>query len=162
MFKNKINKIIELIWKIKTDITVPLISEFLDWFYDILNIHFNKNEPNLKYQKWEIYFVNLWKNIWSELNKTRPCIIYSKRSYNNKSWVIIIPLKSAKNKKIIEKFQIKVQKNNINNLRKDSIIDIFYIRNISTKRINKFIWKLNKEELLKIDELISKMFWIKK
>ena len=162
MFKYKINKIIELIWKIKTDITIPLISELLDWFYEILYIHFNKNEPNHKYQKWEIYFVNLWKNIWSELNKTRPCIIYSIKPYNNKSWAIIIPLKSFKNKKIIEKFQVKIDKNEINNLNKSSLIDIFYIRNISSKRINKYIWKLNKNDLLEIDNKVSKMFWIKK
>ncbi|MDQ7009081.1 MAG: type II toxin-antitoxin system PemK/MazF family toxin [Candidatus Gracilibacteria bacterium] len=162
MFKNKILKITELIGKIKNDITIPLISEFLDWFYENLYIHFKKSEPNHKYQKGEIYFVNLGKNIGSELNKVRPCIIFSLKSYNNKSGVIIIPIKSFKNKKIIDKFQVKIETSETNNLYKSSLVDIFYIRNISTKRINKYIGKLTKLEILEIDEKVSKMFGIKK
>lgn len=69
MYKNKLNKIWNLIDKIKNEINLPIISEFLEWFYEKINIHFNKKTPNLKLNKWDIYFVNLWKNIWSELDK---------------------------------------------------------------------------------------------
>ena len=146
---------------LQNEIYLPIISDFLEWFWEKIKIHFNKNTPNLKFQKWDIYFVNLWKNIWSELNKTRPCIIYSKKSFNNKNWVIIIPLKSFK-WKIIEKFQVKIEKNKWNWLEKDSIVDIFQIKNISTKRLNKYIWKLDKKYFNEIDNKISNMLWLKK
>jgi len=158
----KINRLQNLVNQIKNDITIPILSDFLNWFYDKLNIHFNKKTPNLKYQKWDIYFVSLWNNIWSELNKNRPCVVYSKRSYNNKNWVVIIPLKSLKKKKIINKFQVKISKSKTNWLEKDSIVDIFYIKNLSTKRINKYIWKLEELYLEEIDKKIIKMFWLKK
>ena len=69
MFENKINKILNLIWKIKTDITVPLISEFLDWFYEKLNLHFIKNELKHPFKKGDLIFASLWKNIDEKIIK---------------------------------------------------------------------------------------------
>ena len=161
MYKTKLNKIQNFIEKIKNDITLPIISEFLEWFLEKLNIHFNKETPKIKFNKWELYFVNLWKNIWSELNKTRPCIIYSKKSFNNINSIIIIPLKSYKGKDLINKFHIKVLKSLDNSLKKDSICDIFHIKNISTKRLKWKIWVLEKKYLDEIDEKVIKMFNIK-
>ena len=161
MFKQKINKIIELIWKIKTDITVPLISEFLDWFYDNLYIHFSKSEPNHKYRKWEIYFVNLWKNIWSELNKIRPCIIYSWRRFNGWNTIIIIPLKSYK-WKINNSINLFIKATKENNLKLDSVVDLLSIRQVSKKRVRLKKWNLEYRHLKRIDKYISKIFEIKK
>ncbi len=161
MFKNKIIKITELIEKIKTDITVPLISEFLDWFYDVLNIHFNKKEPQLLLKKWNIYFVNLWKNIWSELNKTRPCVIYSIKKANFWNTVLIIPLKSYKWKKL-NNFQIFLEKSEQTLLKEDSILDISWIRQISKKRILTKKWYLWKNIIDEIDFKILDIFGIKK
>ena len=161
MFKGKINKITELIWKIRTDITIPLISEFLDWFYEVLNLHFFKKEPKLYFKKWDIYFVNLWKNIWSELNKTRPCVIYSVKKANFWNTVIIIPLKSFKWKKL-NTFQIFVEKNNNTLLEKNSIIDVSWIKQVSKKRVLNKRWFLNKDIIEEIDFKILKIFGIKK
>ncbi len=162
MLKTKINKLFEKINYIKSDITIPLISDFLDWFIEIIDLHFNNKTLKLKFNKWDIYLVNLWKNIWMELNKERPCIVYSKRSYNTINSIIVLPLKGKKIwKKLINKFHIEIKKSKFNYLWKDSICDIFYIRNISTKRVGKFIWKLENEYLSEIDEKISRMFDIK-
>lgn len=43
MYKTKLNKILNLIEKIKNDITLPIISDFLEWFYEKIDINFNKN-----------------------------------------------------------------------------------------------------------------------
>jgi len=161
MYKTKLNKIWNLIDKIKNDINLPIISDFLEWFYDKIELNFNWNLPELKFKKWELYFVNLWKNIWSELNKTRPCIIYSKRSFNNINSIIVVPLKSYYWKKLINKFHIKIPKTDKNKLKKDSICDIFHIRNISTKRLKWKIWVIEKKYLKEIDKKMSKMFDIK-
>jgi hypothetical protein len=38
MYKTKLNKLWNLIDKFKNDITLPIISDFLEWFYEKLNI----------------------------------------------------------------------------------------------------------------------------
>ena len=157
MYRNKLNKIWNLIDTIKNDITLPIISDFLEWFYEKININFNKKEPKLNLNKWEIYFVNLWKNIWSELNKNRPCIIISKTYFNKTNTVIVIPIKSYK-WKISRSTQIIVDLDFLNN---KSIIDILAIRQIDKKRINNYIWTIWKENIVKIDKKLWKILWIK-
>ncbi len=39
MYKTKLNKIWNLIDKIKNNINLPIISDFLEWFYEKLNIN---------------------------------------------------------------------------------------------------------------------------
>jgi len=161
MYKNKLNKIWNLIDKIKTDITLPIISEFLEWFYEKLNFHFNKKEPKNILRKWDIYFVNLWKNVWSELNKNRPCIIYSWLKYNKWNTVIILPLKSYKGNTNYF-FNVFIKATKYNNLKLDSIIDLSWIRQISKKRINLKRWVIEEKYLKEIDKKVLKLFQIKK
>lgn len=161
MYKTKLNKILNLIESIKNDINLPIISDFLEWFYEKIDIDFNKKTPDLKLNKWDIVFVNLWKNIWSELNKTRPCIIYSIKKANFWNTVIIIPLKSYK-WKINNDFQIFLKFNSYNNLTKDSICDIWWIRQISKKRILNKVWVIEKTFIKEMDEKILFIFWMKK
>ncbi len=160
MYKTKLNKIWNLIDKIKDDINLPIISDFLEWFYDKIEMNFEKNDLNLKLSKWDIVFVKLWKNIWSELNKTRPCIVYSVKSANFWNTVVILPLKSYK-WKISSDFNVFLNKSDELWLEKDSIVDLWWIRQVSKKRINKRIWKVQKELLNEIDFKILWLFWIK-
>ena len=162
MIKSKLSKIQDFLEKIKNDITIPLISDFLDWFLEKLEIHFNKKTPSLKYKKWDIYFVNLWQNIGSELNKTRPCVIFSDKKANFWNTVIIIPLKSYKKWKKINNFQYFIKKSTKNSLKKDSIIDISSIRQVDKKRILTKKWFIEKKDIYEIDEILIKIFWIKK
>ena len=160
MFLNKINKLTQRIEKIKDDINIPIISDFLDWFYDLFKINFLDNTPNLKLNKWDIYFIELWRNIWNELNKARPCIIYSNYYNNNWNTVVIVPLKSYKSK-INKNINILLKKDECNWLEKISIIDISSIRQISKKRILFKIWILDKRYMKKLDKKILRYFWIK-
>ncbi len=161
MHIKKLNKIWNLIENIKNDINLPIISDFLDWFYEKLNINFNKNYLNLKLNKWDIVFVNLWKNIGSELNKNRPCVVYSLKKANFWGTVVVLPLKTYK-WKFNKSFNVLLKLEDVDWLFKDSIIDILAIRQISKKRINKRIWRLKDDILLEIDEKVSNNFWIKK
>ena len=92
--KNKLDKILVLIEKIKNNKNLGVISDFLEWFYEKLNLNFNIKRVGLWFNKWDIYFINLWKNIWSELNKIRPCLIFSNFFVNKWNTIIVIPLKS--------------------------------------------------------------------
>jgi len=135
----------------------------LDWFWNKIRIHFWKNNnEKLKFNKWDIYFVKLWKNIWTELNKNRPCLIYSDFYFNNWNDLVIIPIKWNNKLKYNKKIHIFLSKKEYNFLYKDSLIDLKWIRQISKKRIWKKIWILDKNILEKIDNKIIKIFWIKK
>ncbi len=157
MYKTKLNKIWNLIENIKNDINMPIISDFLEWFYEKMNIHFNKKTPSLNLSKGDIFFVNLWKNIWSELNKNRPCLVISKWLFNSLNTIIIIPLKSYK-WKINKSTQVLI---NNDLLKSKSIIDCLAIRQIDKKRINNYVWKIDSDDLLKVEKRILKIFWIK-
>jgi len=161
MFQNKLNKLSNLIQKIKSDINIPILSDFLDWFYDKIMLNFISTLPNLKINKGEIYFVNFGKNIWSELNKIRPWLAYSDYYFNNWETVIFLPLKSFK-WKMNKNVNIFVKSDEINWLKKDSIVDISAIRQISKKRIKWYVWRINNDTLSKIDSKIKNLFWIKK
>lgn len=45
---------------------------------------------------WDIFDIELWINIWSELNKRRPCVVVSKSSFNKWNTVIVVPIRSIK------------------------------------------------------------------
>ncbi len=49
MYKIKLNKILNLIENIKNDVNLTIISDFLDWFYEKLDIHINNKIPNIKF-----------------------------------------------------------------------------------------------------------------
>ena len=133
---------------------------YLTWFNKKIDLHLQKN-PELKLNKWEIYFVDLWKNIWSELSKKRPCIIYTDRYFNNWETVVILPLKSFEWKKYNRNINIFIEKDKINKLKENSITDLSWIRQISKKRIWWYIWNLNEDEIFKINKKLSKFLWIK-
>lgn len=160
MYKTKLNKIWNLIDKIKNDINLPIISDFLEWFIEKLKLNFNKKDPNIKLNKWEIYFINLWKNIWWELNKIRPCIIISEKNFNWWNTIIISPLKSYK-WKINKQFNIFIKHSNNNWLKLDSIIDLWSIRQISKKRLLNKIWSIEIKYIYKINSKLWKILWIK-
>ena len=160
MYETKLNKIWYLIKKIKTDNTLPIFSDFLEWFYRKLELNFVENSKNFELQKWDIFYIELWKNIWSELNKIRPCIVYSKKYANKWNTVIVIPLKSYKWTKTW--FNILIKKTGLNKLKKDSIVDLTWIKQVSKNRIKWYIWKIENNILLQIDNKILNIFWIKK
>jgi len=156
----KFEELKQLIDKIKKqESLVPLLSDFLDWFVEKLNIEFFNKNNSIVPKKWDIFYVNLWKNIGSELNKIRPCIVVSKRKFNAWWTVLIAPLRSYKWKD--KKYFIKIEPDDINNLWKVSLVDIFAIRQVDKKRLKQKIWKLSGENLYNVDTVLLKIFWIK-
>ena len=76
----KLNRLKNLVEKIKNDVTIPILVDFLDWFSLKIKTYFSGS--NKKFPKeWEIWYVRLWYNIWSEQNWeviwwfSRPCLI---------------------------------------------------------------------------------------
>lgn len=160
MYKAKIDNLLNLINKIKNDINLPIISEFLEWFYEKINIHFSKKTPNLVVNIWDIYEVELWINIWSELNKKRPCVAISQWVFNRWNTAIFIPLKSIKRNTRLWNISFKINQE-WTWLLKNSYISLFNIKEISKKRIWEKIGKLNNKDILNIKNWLKIIFNIK-
>ncbi len=162
MWKNKLNKLWNLIEKIWNDINLSIISWFLDWFYEKLEINFLwRVEKNLIPKKWDIYLVNLWINIWSELNKNRPWVIISDSKYNWWNNLLVLPFKTYKwtfNNRILH---ILVEPDNKNNLSEKSYISVISIRDVSKKRFWTKIWALDLKQIIEIDNILTKILNIK-
>ena len=158
--QKKIEKLREIIEKIKNSSTVETLWNFLDWFWEKLKIEFLNKKNKFIPKKWDIFYVNLWKNIWSELNKLRPCVVISKRKFNVWWTIIVVPLRSYKWKD--KKYFIKIYPDDKNNLWKTSQVDIFAIKQIDKKRLLNKIWVLDTTSLANIDNSIIKILGIKK
>jgi mRNA-degrading endonuclease toxin of MazEF toxin-antitoxin module len=156
----KIKNLSKLIDEVKNDINWSIISDFLEWFYKKINIHFNKKTPNLIPVIWSIYEVELWTNIWSELNKKRPCVIISKWNYNRWNTVTIVPLRSIKENTRLWTLSFEIDIENTG-LEKKSYITVVNIKEISKKRIFNKIWKISKIDHIKLKKALTTFFDIK-
>ena len=162
MIEGKIQLIISSIWKYSNDLFTDSISNILTWFNKKINIHFGvlvKNDFVPK--RWEIYYIELGVNIWTEINKNRPCLVISPKKYN-KSWqVIVVPIKTFR-ENINKNFQYIIKSSDCNWLTNDSIIDISHIKSVSKKRFSKKIWTIEEDFLCQINDWMSDILWIKK
>lgn len=140
------------------------LKKFFNWCYKKLNINYfwKKNYPK-KINQFSIYEADLWKNIWVESGKIRPVLILSSTAYSSK-WedVIIAPITDRYNKvwkgKKIYPYDILLFPSFKNWLSKESILRLWWIRQIDKKRILYYRWKLTDEEKTSIKEKLSKLF----
>ena len=157
LIKRLINKVKE----IANDITIPIIYQFLDWFNLVLYLHFEKKTPNIVFKQWDVYEIDLWQNIWSELNKKRPCIVFSNESFNKWNTVIILPLKGMRETTKIWIITISIDFLK-SWLKKPTYCSCFNIREVSKKRIWQYIGTITKEDRKIINNSLSIIFWLKK
>jgi len=137
------------------------IIEILYWFNSFLWYQFFHNENKNQIKQWDIYEINLWRNIWSELNKKRPCVVVSANWFNQGKTVVVVPLKSVKTYSKNWIITIFIDKE-WTNLDKESFVSISNIREISKKRIWRKIGKVSKKDMLKVVKSLSIFLWIKK
>lgn len=161
MIKDLLRIFEEKVKKYKTDVNNNIIVSILEWFIDFFDLFFDNKIHNKVFKKWDIYIIELWINIWSELNKQRPCIIYSTDKINRWNCLIVLPLKTLKKFSIKNNYSITVSKNNSNQLDVDSYLNITDMRSVSKKRISKYIWKIDNIDLERIDLKVLQSFWIK-
>ena len=147
--------------KIYTVANSEFITNILNRYKDLLYIHFEWQIDKRYYKKWDIVWVNLWYNVWTELNKKRPCVVYSWKNHNQTDNIVIIPIKTYK-WKLIDNFQIYINHDDQNNLKNDSLINILSIRSISKKRISQRFGKLSNNDISNLDKKIMYIFEINK
>ncbi len=124
------------------------LKDFLVWYHKKLEINYYFNKyTKVKFKQFDIYMINLWQNIWWEINKIRPClVIWKTNKFLNSNTILIIPFTDLYNKKGVEKKISKedliIKSSNINWLKKDSILKIRKIKEVSKKRVLYKLWKL--------------------
>ena len=156
----QLNLIKQTIVKISDDVHNQII-EILYRFNTFLLYQFLYQENTLFVKQWDIYDINLWRNIGSELNKKRPCVVISDNAFNNGNTVVVAPLKSVKEYTKQWVLTIRID-HDFAGLEKKSFVSLGNIREVSKKRMQKKIWKIAKHDLLKTQESLSIFFGIKK
>ncbi len=135
----------------------------INWFINKIKFINNIGErKNIKFYKWSVYYVDFWINIWSEINWIRPVLIYKNWYFTQWKDIIVIPFTSLEEEKLIDKFDVVIEKGRDNNLNNNSVLKIRQLKVISKKRLWEFRWFMNNEKLRnKIDKKVKKMLWIK-
>ncbi len=142
------------------------IKQFLDWFERKVSIHFQKRSPSIVLSKWSVVYVELGMNIWSEIFKTRPCIVVSSSIFNKGNTLLIAPITwlyndlNQKPKKTSSHQYLVINPDDINNLHKPSIINLGQMRCISKKRIWNKIGRLSEVHISRLNKKLKKFFWL--
>lgn len=137
------------------------ITNHINWFFKKIEINSESRGKPKIFDKYSIYSVDFWMNIWSEINWLRPCLIYKNNRHNNKDIITIIPFSSYNIDKKISKFDILIKSDEYNKLSSDSLLRIDLLSCISKKRIKKKIWVLDKSLYKYINPKIIQLIWIK-
>jgi len=154
-----LKQLINRIKEIKTS-NIDEIRDFYNWTSIKIDIHQRKT-PKRIFKKGEIYFIRLGKNIGSEYNKIRPCLVFRNNKFVNSSTIIIIPLSKKTAEKTIVKTDLIINKNNKNNLNVNSIAKVAHLKSVSVKRVSRYIGKLNKNNIKEIENKLLFLFDIK-
>ena len=87
----------------------------------------------------EIWEINLSPTVGAEIKKKRPAVVINDNSIGILPLRVIVPITEWKERYSGAVWIVKIEPNANNNLSKDSAIDCFQIRSISTQRFIKKI-----------------------
>lgn len=117
----------------------------------------NVEKEDLK--KWQLCLVDYTMNTWSEISFLRPSIIYKADT----TWqdVIVLPLTSWWEEKLIDRFDVPVPKDLDNKLYQNSYARLRQLRAISIKKIGAVLWEItNPNTKEAIDKAVKEMLGI--
>jgi mRNA interferase MazF len=101
-------------------------------------------------RQYEIYLVNLDPTMGHEIQKTRPCVIVSPDEMNKHIGTIIIAPMTTKSHKYPTRLKIDLQN-------KKGWIVLDQIRTIDKQRLIKKVGEIDKNNVVKIKEIIMEM-----
>lgn len=105
----------------------------------------------------EIWIINLDPTIGDEIQKTRPAVIVNNDSLGILDLRIIAPVTGWDNRFCNKSWFVKLKPDKTNGLDKDSAVDVFQIRSVSTKR---FLRKTGEVSPLELEEIENKLIAI--
>ncbi len=103
----------------------------------------------------EIWLVNLNPTIGTEINKTRPCLVIGDDTIGKLKSKTVLPMTGWSEIYDSVPWMIKCEPTPHNHLTKDSAIDCFQIRNLSTKRFIKKIGEIDSELLFLVHSIVA-------
>ena len=129
----------------------------------MMNLNINKtyNNTNLNNNKMDIkrsaiYWVELPTIEGSSLQKgTRPCLILQNDKGNKYSSNVQICILTSQIRKSTLPTQVLIQTDNLNNLNKESVIQVESITNVPQSLIGTYIGRVSDEIMVKVDRAIS-------
>ena len=104
----------------------------------------------------EIWQVEFFPNIGSEIGKKRPAIVVSHDKIGKLPLKTIVPITEWSKNYLNYPWMIKIEDSNTNQLSKTSAIDCFQVRNFSYNRFVKKIGNVDKEMMSMIHQSIAK------
>ncbi|WP_223157448.1 type II toxin-antitoxin system PemK/MazF family toxin [Sulfurovum sp. bin170] len=103
----------------------------------------------------EIWLVNLNPTIGTEINKTRPCLVIGDDTIGKLKSKTVLPITGWSETYSFVPWMVKCEPTKDNHLTKDSAIDTFQIRNLSTKRFIKKIGVIDSELLFVVHSIVA-------
>ncbi|MEA3454946.1 MAG: type II toxin-antitoxin system PemK/MazF family toxin [Campylobacterota bacterium] len=103
----------------------------------------------------EIWLVNLDPTIGTEINKTRPCLVIGDDTIGKLRSKTVLPITAWSDVYGDVPWMLKCTPTRDNHLKKNSAIDAFQIRNLSTKRFIKKIGTIDKELLFIVHSVVA-------
>jgi mRNA interferase MazF len=104
----------------------------------------------------EIWLVNLNPTLGDEINKIRPCLVVNDNSIGKLNSRTVVPITSWNDIYKSVPWMIEIIPNKKNGLNKQSSIDTFQIRNLSSKRFVKKLGNVDCEMLYSVHLAITK------
>ena len=104
----------------------------------------------------EIWEVEFFPNIGSEIGKKRPALVVSYDGMGKLPLKTIVPITNFTPKFENYPWMIKIESNPINRLSKLSAVDCFQIRNFSHKRFINKLGSIDDEKLFEVHQTIVK------
>ncbi len=111
---------------------------------------------SMSIEQGEIWEVEFFPNVGSEIGKKRPAVVVSHDLIGRLPLKTIVPITEWSKSFSNYPWMLKLEVSDENGLKKDSSIDCFQIRNFSTHRFIKKIGKLDEAILLKAHSTILK------
>jgi len=137
------------------------VQVYLDWIRDKMQLHLNApSSVNRIIKRGEVYVCRFGRNIGSEQEKTRPCVILQVQSQNDKSPNTIVAPITHTSSTLDVVVPIKNQYDKNNNVILDGHVLLGNIVTISKSRLDSYITKLPKDEMDDIDIAILKSLGI--
>lgn len=104
----------------------------------------------------EIWMVEFFPKVGSEITKLRPAIVVSHNEIGRLPLKTIVPITDWKNNYDYYPWMLKIEVNTLNGLSKTSAIDCFQVKNFANERFVKMIGKVDELMIKKVHETIAK------
>lgn len=104
----------------------------------------------------EIWMVEFFPKIGSEITKLRPAIVVSHNTIGRLPLKTIVPITDWKNNYAYYPWMLKIENDALNGLSKTSAIDCFQIKNFANERFVKKVGSVDETMIKKVHKTIAK------